>query len=89
MDDPVERRKHRQCVAQQVTLDDMVVYWRAYLASADSPGKTPDESWNEHLEAFRVGDYDRALQAGGKSIEAARQATAGRRPAGREGERYV
>ena len=89
LDDPVERRKHRQCVAQQVTLDDMVVYWRAYLASADSPGKTPDESWNEHLEAFRVGDYDRALQAGGKSIEAARRATAGRRPAGREGERYV
>ena len=60
-----------------------------YLASADSPGKTPDEFWNEHLEAFRVGDYDRALQAGGKSIEAARRATAGRRPAGREGERYV
>ena len=36
-----------------------------------------------------MGDYDRALQAGGKSIEAARRATAGRRPAGREGERYV
>ena len=89
LDDPVERRKHRQCVAQQVTLDDMVVYWRAYLASADSPGKTPDEFWNEHLEAFRLGDYDRALQAGSKSIEAARRATAGRRPAGFEGERIV
>ena len=85
LDDPVERRKHRQCVAQQVAMDDIVVYGRAYLASADAPGKTPDASWDEHLEAYRLGDYDRALEAGSKSIEAARQATAGRRPAGREG----
>ena len=89
LDDPIERRKHRQCVAQQVAMDDMVVYGRAYLASADAPGKTPDASWDEHLEAFRLGDYDRALQAGSKSIEAARQATAGRRPAGFDGERIV
>ena len=89
LDDPVERRKHRQCVAQQVAVDDMIVYARANLASADSPGKTPDGSWDEHLEAYRLGDYDRALEAGRKSIESARLATAGRRPAGREDERIV
>ena len=87
--DPVERRKHRQCVAQQVTMDDMVVFGRAYLASADAPGKTPNPAWLEHQEAYRVGDYDRALAAGSKAIQAARQATAGRRPAGSEGERLV
>ena len=64
LDDPVERRKHRQCVAQQVTMDDIVVFGRAYLASADAPGKTPNSAWLEHEEAYRVGDYDRALSAG-------------------------
>ncbi|MDE2869139.1 MAG: creatininase family protein [Chloroflexota bacterium] len=89
LDDQVERRKHRQCVAQQVAMDDMVVFGRAYLASADSPGKTPNPAWLEHQEAYRVGDYDRALAAGSKAIEATRQATAGRRPAGFDGERIV
>ena len=89
LEDPLERRKHIRCVAQQVAVDDLVVYARANLASAHSPNKTPDDSWDEHLAAYLLGDYDRALEAGSKSIEAARLTTAGRRPAGREDERIV
>ena len=84
MDDPVARRKHLQCVAQQVAVDDIVVYGRAKLASADAPAKAPDESWLQHLQAYRAGNYDDALTAGRATIDAVRLATAGRRTAGRD-----
>ncbi|MBH39621.1 MAG: hypothetical protein CL790_00135 [Chloroflexi bacterium] len=89
LDDPICRRKHVACVAQQVTVDDMVVYGRANLASTDAPAKIPDDSWQQHLEAYRVGDYDAALAAGRLTIDAVRLATAGRRPAGSEEQRFV
>ena len=89
LDDPICRRKHVRCVAQQVVVDDMVVYGRANLASTDAPDKIPGDSWQQHLEAYRVGDYDAALAAGRLTIDAVRLATAGRRPAGSEEQRFV
>ena len=89
LDDPICRRKHVTCVAQQVAVDDMVVYGRANLASTDAPAKIPDDSWQQHLEAYRVGDYDAALAAGRLTIDAVRLATAGRQPAGSEEQRFV
>lgn len=86
--DPVARRQHRACVAQQVALDDIVVYGRAYLAQQDQVAKDPP-GWAEHLEAFRTGDYAAALRSGATVIENARLATAGRRPAGSSGPRVV
>jgi len=87
--DPVARRQHRQCVAQQVAVDDMVVYSRASLARAHSVDKFPTHAWVTHYEAYRLGDYAAALQAGTEVIEWARQRTAGKRPAGTEYERIA
>ena len=89
LNDPICRRKHVACVAQQVAVDDMVVYGRAHLAGADAPAKIPDESWHQHLQAYRVGDYDAALAAGQVTIENIRLATAGRRTAGSEDQRLI
>ncbi len=89
LDDPIARRKHRQCAAQQVALDELVAHGRAALADADAPAKVANADWEDHLEAFRQGDYDRALRAGRAAVDAARLATAGRLPAGRDTTRIV
>ncbi|MBM4436275.1 MAG: creatininase family protein [Actinobacteria bacterium] len=87
--DPVAKRHHRQCVAQQVAVEDMVVYGRAHLSREDAPLKVPTPEWIAHLEAYRTGDYLSAIKAGAEVIEWCRQHTAGRRPAGTEYERIV
>jgi creatinine amidohydrolase len=89
MDDPILQRRHRQCVAQQVALDDMVVYGRANLASDVAPPKEPSAKWSVHLEAFRTGDYEAAIEAGTAVIDEVRRNTAGTRPAGSEDERVL
>ena len=87
--DQVQARKHRHCVAQQVAVDDMVVYSRAHLARAHSVDKYPAPAWLAHMTGYRTGDYDAALKAGAEIIEWARERTEGKRPAGTEYERIV
>lgn len=70
--DPVARRRHRECLAQQVELDEMIAYARAHLAAEDQPEKTP-EGWSEHLEAFRCGDYEKAYDSGAAVIARVRR----------------
>ena len=61
--DPVARSRHRECLAQQVELDEMIAFARARLPAADQPSKEP-QGWSEHLEAFRLGDYETAYATG-------------------------
>ena len=61
--DPVARSRHRECLAQQVELDEMIAFARARLPAADQPSKEP-HGWSEHLEAFRLGDYETAYATG-------------------------
>ena len=61
--DPVARSRHRECLAQQVELDEMIAFARARLPAADQPRKEP-HGWSEHLEAFRLGDYETAYATG-------------------------
>lgn len=67
----------------------MVVYGRANLASDVAPPKTPSAKWSVHLEAFRTGDYEAAIEAGTAVIDEVRRSTAGTRPAGSEDERVL
>ena len=61
--DSIARTRHRACLAQQVELDGMIAYARAHMPPDDRPSKDPD-GWSDHLEAFRLGDYETAYAAG-------------------------
>ena len=41
----------------------MIAFARARLPAADQPSKEP-HGWAEHLEAFRLGDYETAYATG-------------------------
>ena len=65
--DPIARSRHRECLTQQVELDGMIVYARAHMPGDDRPHKDP-VGWSDHLEAYRLGDYEAAFAAGGAVI---------------------
>ena len=65
--DSVAKSRHRECLAQQVELDEMIAFARARLPTSDQPGKEP-HGWSKHLEAFRLGDYEMAHAIGAAVI---------------------